>query len=82
MIRYDKVIQGDGKVVACAANAWSRGCAGGNLYAGTLDIHGKPNGKASKKLTATQTWELNGVGKGGSMRLRFCSHPNCSESKV
>ncbi|CAE7481371.1 unnamed protein product, partial [Symbiodinium natans] len=22
-----------------------RGCAGGNLYAGTLDIHGKPNGK-------------------------------------
>ncbi|CAK9079293.1 unnamed protein product [Durusdinium trenchii] len=21
------------------------GCAGGNLYAGTLDIHGKPNGK-------------------------------------
>eukprot|EP00913_Durusdinium_trenchii_P004649 g4316.t1 len=22
-----------------------QGCAGGNLYAGTLDIHGKPNGK-------------------------------------
>lgn len=35
------------------------GCAGGNLYAGALDIHGKPNGKVSYLLAPIQAWWLS-----------------------
>lgn len=35
-----------GKGLFAKTKSLRQGCAGGNLYAGTLDIHGKPNGKA------------------------------------